>query len=62
MQKPTSRMSLFPTPSGVPGFFLTVTHNLHRNLPPGAHLSKGASRNPAFQGESLRMLPHSAHP
>jgi hypothetical protein len=47
--KPTPRTSLFPTPSRVPGFFLTVTHNLHRNLPSRAHLSPGASRNPAFQ-------------
>jgi hypothetical protein len=60
--KPTSRTSLFPTPSGVPGFFLRVTHNLHRNLPSRAHLFPGASCNPAFQAESLRRLPHSAHP
>jgi len=50
-----------PTPSRVPGFSLTVTHNLHRNLPSRAHLSPGASRNPVFQVESLRMLPHGAH-
>jgi hypothetical protein len=48
-RRETHSQDELPTPSRVPGFSLTVTHNLHRNLPSRAHLSPGASRNPAFQ-------------